>query len=233
MSGAANKRRRKAAAEAAKAASREDEGWYWFDGAHVGLTCAQCVAIKRSGMKVPTERMSAAEMRAYLEAADDVVSLTRYDDVGLGEFENQSGEMSYDEALNLVAVGPNLLTVSEGAVDLTMSQVYGDVARSASKAILRFMEAHPEHAERWPSLPFHRFIGHTDEAETIDAAMRASGDYAYIETLRLTGFQFGWALNAARFVLGMTPVPNPALTRMTEQQIRVFSHFVSNPGSLN
>jgi len=100
--------------------------------------------------------------------------------------------------------------VKEGAVEGTgLSPTYELVARALGKRLLRFMEDHPEDASKpvflvWVhGMPTELTLEHAAEAAGVD-----------LDELHPTGFQVGWAANAAKYVLGLPPVRNSALASL-------------------
>ncbi len=102
---------------------------------------------------------------------------------------------------------------------------YDDAGRAAAKVILDFLERHPEASD----LP-----ADSDGAFDLDESgnivpdsyhMVREGLWDYLRRIEpdlyarhrktvfaeLTGFSWGWAVNAARRCLELTPVPNPAI----------------------
>ena len=104
---------------------------------------------------------------------------------------------------------------------------YGETARYAARLIVEFLEAHPEHLTT-PGEAEGAFQVDGREAtreEVMSGAAKfvrlRDGLYEVMETegvylgdLDLTGFMWGWAFNAARKVLGLGPVPNPAIVEI-------------------
>lgn len=79
---------------------------------------------------------------------------------------------------------------------------YDEAARYAGRLVLEWFLADPAHAG-------------AGEREIYDA-MKAAG--APLEELKLTGFMWGWALNAARRSVELGPVPNPAIIEVEVEQ---------------
>lgn len=189
---------------------------WWYDGAHSGMTASQCVKVLRAGAPMPATRMTKDQMRVYLETAPDDVSLDRYQDEGLGELLNQAAEMTPAEFRRAVPAGPDglMAAFSEGRVQgVGESSTYEMVARCAGRRMLAHMEAHPHVAMLFVDCPFIEGV----PEPYLDHAFRDAG--VVLEPLQLTGFQYGWAANAAKFVLGLPPVPNPSLTRLPASAI--------------
>ncbi len=102
---------------------------------------------------------------------------------------------------------------------------YNTTANTAGKLVLEFMERHPESASmpadskyEWP----RRADGEIDFEGT--PTITVEGVYEYMKRIEpewyikykyiwteLTGFMWGWAVNAARYSLDLPPVSNPAL----------------------
>jgi hypothetical protein len=95
---------------------------------------------------------------------------------------------------------------------------YDDTARIAGKIALAHLDAHPE----------HRLLGNgeyavTPPGESVDDLVEVEPSLydtikrhdpeaaAWFGASGITGFQWGWAENAAKYALGLPPVPNPAI----------------------
>lgn len=74
-------------------------------------------------------------------------------------------------------------------------QTYNDCANYCGRLFLEFLLAHPGAGG--------------DSADELYAATKAAG--APLKELGLTGFQVGWAANAARACVELPAVPNPAI----------------------
>ena len=117
-----------------------------------------------------------------------------------------------------------LRTVIEAASDRPNG--YGDGANSAAKIILGFLERHTE-CQRMPADSKHEWPKKPDGSIDFDATpmIVEEGIYEAIKRLEpetysqhyeyifgeLTGFMWGWAVNAAKYCLNLPPVPNPAI----------------------
>jgi len=97
-------------------------------------------------------------------------------------------------------------------------QTYDETARAAAKIVLSFLERHPE-AHNMPADSDIEFDG---KADWNSYHITREGLSDYIKRIEpelwnnpildeLTGFMWGWAVNAARSALNLSPVPNPAL----------------------
>ena len=103
---------------------------------------------------------------------------------------------------------------------------YGETARLAGRYLLEYLERHPER-QNDPLDDKHDFdrmrADGVLERSKIDSAVwknyllqtgiwdDAKQEFPQLESLDLTGFMVGWAFNAARKVLALSPAPNPAL----------------------
>jgi len=99
---------------------------------------------------------------------------------------------------------------------------YGDCADMVAGMILMFYGAHPE-ARAWPvDGEYHWEVdGKAVSAFTPEAQLVRDGPDLSTEVnkftdgklngLGITGFQWGWAVNAARFAADLPPEPNPAI----------------------
>lgn len=109
---------------------------------------------------------------------------------------------------------------------------YGDCCDMLAGAVLNFFEARPEALE-WPSentyqwrAPGGEWVDHVRdlpqdsdfdfgsvESRAVGPDLYGSikGVYPNVEDLGITGFQWGWATNCARWLLDAQPQPNPAI----------------------
>lgn len=101
-------------------------------------------------------------------------------------------------------------------------QDYDDAGRSVAKAVLLFLERHPEASDmpadsepEWP-------VGADGTPDwTATPTIKVEGLYDYIKRTEpgwganafdgMTGFMWGWGVNAARRCLELPPVANPAI----------------------
>jgi hypothetical protein len=130
-----------------------------------------------------------------------------------GKPQPAAGErMSWDDMAAWVRSAPETMPDDAGGGD-----GYGLSARIAARCILEHMEAHP--ADR-ASSPTGEWTAE-EQAEfrrsgAVPAPKRdwyaaTKETHPQIADLGLTGFQVGWAVNAARNILGLGPVRNPAI----------------------
>lgn len=92
---------------------------------------------------------------------------------------------------------------------------YDDAGRACGRIVLEYLRAHSEDA----MLPADG--KYTWDPETGDTIQLVAGMYEQMgkkapnlfESLdgELTGFLFGWGVNAAKYALDLPPVPNPAI----------------------
>lgn len=103
---------------------------------------------------------------------------------------------------------------------------YDECGRAIAKAVLEFLERHPE-AHAMPAESSHKWPTGTDGSPDWSAipTVTVEGLYQYMKRVEpdwftvqrsrvfegMTGFQWGWGVNAARHCLGLGPVPNPAI----------------------
>lgn len=114
---------------------------------------------------------------------------------------------------------------------------YSGCANRAALAVLDLFEARPE-TQQWPAEAegaFHvKATGELATQEELrslnfeDMEFRPTGPdlYSTVKELRpdlydeifsqMTGFQWGWAVNAAKYIVGAPPVPNPAIITIGE-----------------
>jgi hypothetical protein len=90
---------------------------------------------------------------------------------------------------------------------------YGGIATYAARLVLEFLEAHPEHSDT-PIEAEGEFRGreYVKVRDGLYDVMKEAG--VPLAELDLTGFQWGWAANAARNVLGLEHQPNPAIVEI-------------------
>jgi hypothetical protein len=92
---------------------------------------------------------------------------------------------------------------------------YGAAATYAARLCLEFLEAHPEHH----ATPIEA-VGEWRDGEYVMVrpglydVMKAAG--VPLSDLQLSGFQWGWASNAARHLLGLDHQPNPAIVTLRD-----------------
>jgi hypothetical protein len=101
-------------------------------------------------------------------------------------------------------------------------QDYDDAGRAVAKAVLMFLERHPE-ASDMPAVSEHEWPKKADGSPDWEAqpTIIREGLYDYIKRTEpgygdaqfagMTGFMWGWGVNAARRCLELPPVPNPAI----------------------
>lgn len=117
-------------------------------------------------------------------------------------------------------------------IQADQGNTYSGCANRAALAILDLFKTEPE-AVGWPATPEGAFhVKATGELATHqqlqslsfdDMEFRPTGPDLY-ETVKaqrpdlyddvfsqMTGFQWGWAVNAAKYIVGAPPVPNPAI----------------------
>lgn len=97
---------------------------------------------------------------------------------------------------------------------------YGSCADAAARAVLEYLEADPERL----NIPTEN-VYETDST-TGNVVFTSDGDLHLVTSglyermkqdgvplsdLGLSGFQWGWAVNCARWILDAPPVPNPAI----------------------
>jgi hypothetical protein len=99
---------------------------------------------------------------------------------------------------------------------------YDECGRVIAKLVLRFLERHPE-ASDMPAESAHEWPKKPDGSTDWDAkpTITRMGLFEYIEQAEpgyggdvfgdMTGFQWGWGVNAARRCLELPPVSNPAI----------------------
>lgn len=99
-----------------------------------------------------------------------------------------------DPSEQLLKMRADILAAPRASDPKAMSD-YETCAMSVAREILE-----------WAWANFERF---SDDERVVYDAMKADG--VPLQELGLTGFQWGWAFNAARAVMSLPPVPNPAI----------------------
>lgn len=199
------------------------------EGAHLGWTCSDCLRVNQDGLDPETvERRTAEQMRVYLETgpdtvdwrqgyanelkrrrrslpgprADELVRASRY-------IVREMGNLWPETPLGAAEKNGLPLVLHEG---LGRSPTYELVARCAGKRMLGFFERYPEAFERAPLT----FQNGQQREDTLNAFIREVEPQLWQRTatskhgLGWTGFQYGWAVNAVRFIHDRGPVQNPA-----------------------
>lgn len=93
---------------------------------------------------------------------------------------------------------------------------YGECARTTARSILEAFLADPRLAAM-PAETEYDWTGYNGEGQPkllvagVDQALRERG-VRYPDGI--SGFQWGWALNAARYCVELPPVPNPAIMEL-------------------
>lgn len=129
----------------------------------------------------------------------------------------------YIESADLPGDGPppwERPELNRGIVEAAESEEesgYGYAARSCAHAILVVAEAHPE------------LLDVTDEEKRDPSGFEAADNRKLWDAVKdrypaaddwlggVTGFQWGWAHNAVRYVLGVEPTGNPALVSISTE----------------
>lgn len=123
-----------------------------------------------------------------------------------------------------------LRAVIEAATDADLDS-YGGCGNRAAGLVLEFMGRHPE-AATMPADSEHDWPKRADGSTDWDATptLKTMGVWEYMKQEEpdwfkahdntwdeLTGFLWGWAVNAARYCLALPPVPNPAIFTISVQ----------------
>jgi hypothetical protein len=100
---------------------------------------------------------------------------------------------------------------------------YDGTATYAGKLILHFLLDDPSRASipnenvydreafRRDGKPWDKFSDYIVQAGLYEVMRDAGEPWAEVTRLDLTGFMWGWAVNAARYCVELPPVPNPAI----------------------
>lgn len=91
---------------------------------------------------------------------------------------------------------------------------YNGTAMYAAKLILHYFLDDPARAQYPNETEYEKNAdGSTDfsRVKTPDLYARMKADGIDLAALDLTGFMWGWAVNAARYCVELPPVPNPAI----------------------
>ena len=99
---------------------------------------------------------------------------------------------------------------------------YGECARYAAKLVLDWLFADPTRATGpvesvWRTGPDGKTDWSNPVIEQPGWYERMKADRVPIDDLGLSGFQWGWAANAARRCLELPPVPNPAIVTIDDE----------------
>jgi len=102
---------------------------------------------------------------------------------------------------------------------------YSGQANATAKLILEMYEEYPQTRELPEEREYLRDLdGHVDWNDPIylnvtlyDVTKKAYPQHHEL-FLDLTGFMWGWAVNAARKILGLGPLPNPALMTISVEK---------------
>ena len=160
------------------------------DGAHLGVSADRALKTIIGGdpEPEPDERRSPDEMRAWILSAPTTDEFRAYMDAHEGAYTDAD---------------------------------YGDCARVVARVILEAYLAEPSLASLpmdaeydWEGDPDHGSQGMKPEfvrQHDLAYVMRERGLYDGIRGLGISGFQWGWAVNAARFCVEVEPQPNPAI----------------------
>ncbi len=97
----------------------------------------------------------------------------------------------------------------------TKPDSYDDAGRACGRIVLEYLRAHPEDA----TLPADgEYTWNPEDGSTVQIAFgihdqmkRKDPDLFEALDEVLTGFLFGWEVNAAKYALDLPPVPNPAI----------------------
>lgn len=94
---------------------------------------------------------------------------------------------------------------------------YDEGARLAGRIVLEYLQMHPEDAAL-PADDKHEWPNGWDAPSVIVAPgihgqmeRKEPGAIEKLRSLGLTGFMWGWAVNAAKYALDLPPVANPAI----------------------
>jgi hypothetical protein len=125
-------------------------------------------------------------------------------------------------------------TFRQWLVSADRADTYEECARLCARYLLEYLTAHPEDMQLPLDATYdferaHRELGDTplttealDQFRLSDGVWdRATVAIPELEALGhdLTGFQAGWAFNAARRCLELPPAPNPALITVRSSEI--------------
>lgn len=152
------------------------------------------------------------------DGAAQGVSATRALDTILGGAEQPADEekMSVAEMLDKLLAAPP-------CTDPAAMAGYGECAESVAGEILRWAYANPD---RYANTPAETEITWPEKADGSGKDYNnpiygrrglydvLKDDGIALDTLGITGFQWGWAYNAARRCLELPPVQNPAIVEL-------------------
>jgi hypothetical protein len=94
----------------------------------------------------------------------------------------------------------------------TAKDAYSDASRVTGAIILAFLDAHPNLRHLQADDVYHFPKDSKGEYEITALGLIGAMELAGVKIDDgLTGFMYGWAVNAAKYALGAPPVANPAL----------------------
>jgi hypothetical protein len=107
---------------------------------------------------------------------------------------------------------------------------YDDFGRFAAKMVFEFLERHPEAAtmpadskHEWPVKADGSFDWNAKPKIVVEGLYEyikrtEPGNAALLSDAGMTGFMWGWAVNAARSCLDLPPVHNPAIVTIAVKE---------------
>lgn len=184
--------------------------WAFMDCAHYGISPNRMVQSLNGGAPAPSYEefgRSPEELREWIETMPDTFNVRHA--YALEAERLYPDERDVSDLLNIGVELPAEAHTDIGAQMIAgprsgvrYSPTYDIVAGVLAKRMLHWMMRHPRHA----GLP----VGMVARTKgTLDAKMMSSG--VMFADLAPTGFQVGWAANAAKYILGLPRVANPAL----------------------
>lgn len=187
--------------------------WAFVDCAHYGISPNRVVQTLNGDRPAPSieeDGRSRDELRDWMESMPDRINIalaytieaqTMYpDDRDIAHLKNLGAELPRESPVH---VGAHLITGKKSGV--RRSPTYDLIAGVGAKRMLQHMLAHPKDAP----LPVRDLGEPKGSRHTLDGRMSRAG--VFFDDLELTGFQFGWCANAAKYILGLPRVANPAL----------------------
>lgn len=153
-------------------------------------------------------------MRAWLESSPDEVDLARryreeaarvWGEERVAGLLNQAGELTENVLL--------MLGVESAARQQIGGGVYEQVARCWGKRVLRYFDE-LQASGMLSRVPRANHSWEQTDRPTVDRQL----DLPPSSDLMVTGFQWGWGINAARYVYGLPDGGNPALVTLSSEE---------------
>lgn len=175
------------------------------DGADMGVTAERALETVLGGKEQPSEeeKRTPEQMRALLMAAPP-----------LSDIEMRIEDSTQPDWPGSIEVLYSKTTGEE------LELGYSGSSEVAGRAVLEFLDAHPEHADT-PIENVYADDADWSSPSVLHDALEKPGLYEVMKqhgidlsVLGLTGFMWGWAYNAARCARSEPSQPNPAIVKI-------------------